>query len=349
MNTADDTISKKSSKIAFIFTSSRDEVIRRLAIGQEADTALRGFNHLSGADCFTIPSGSIKTFLFLPRLLKYDFIIAQDNLLLGYIVSICTSIFNLKTKWLYTAINSSTLIKRHTNHLLRLFILKTFWLRYSKIICISLEQMDDFLSLGIPKSHLVFVPFGVDVDFFQPTDKSKEEDLIVSVGRDAGRDYPTLFRTAILVPYRFVVVASQKNISPNQSIPSNVSVLYDKNLVEIRDLYRRAKMIVIVSKDSVLPEGSDCSGQTVILDALAAGKTVVATRRSWIVDYFVPDKDIKIIEPKDPDSLAQTIKMLWNNDREREHLSISGHQKVITQYSTKIFAESLKKIMDSLI
>lgn len=349
MNIATDKIPKRSPKIAFVFTSSRDEVIRRLAIGQGADTALRGFNHLTGADCFTIPSGSIKAFLFLPRLLRYDFIIAQDNLLLGYIVSICASVFKLRTKWLYTAINSSTLIKRHTNHLLRLFILKTFWLSYSKIICISLEQVNDFLSLGIPKSNLIFVPFGVDVDFFQPTDKSKEEDLIVSVGRDAGRDYQTLFRTAELIPYRFVVVASRKNISPKDPIPSNVSVLYDKSLIEIRDLYRRAKIVVIVSKDSILPEGSDCSGQTVILDALASSKIVIATRRSWITDYFVPDKDIKIVEPRDPNSLARTINTLWNDSKERERLSISGHQKVVTQYSTKVFAESLKKIMDSLI
>ena len=156
--------------------------------GQDSDTALRGANHISGAEHLTILPKSMRALLFIPRLLRYDFIVAQDNLLLGYVVSMCARVFGFPTKWLYVAMTSSTLMRRHANHPVRLSLFKKFWSSYARIACISYEQIEDFVRFGVPRSHIVFVPFGVDARFFHSTDESLEEDLVVSVGRDAGRD-----------------------------------------------------------------------------------------------------------------------------------------------------------------
>ncbi len=339
----------KSLKTAFIFTSSRDKIIKKFAAGEAADTALRSLNHFPGADYFTIPPKSLKSFIFIPKLLKYNFIIAQDNLFLGFIISIISKIFRLKTKWLYVAINSSTLIKRHAQNRFHLFLLKTFWRSYAHIICLSQEQLEDFVKIGVPRSHLSFIPFGVDGNFFQLQNSPEEKDIILSIGRDAGRDYVTLFKAAEETPFPWTVVASKKNISPDSSIPQNISVFYDKSILEIRDLFKQARVLVVVSKDSDVLEGSDCSGQTVILEGMVAGLPVIATRRSWIKDYFIPDKDILLVEPNDPKNLAEAIKKLWNNDEKRKQIAISGHEKVIANYTTKIFAKNLEALMNSLV
>lgn len=336
-------------KIAFIFTNSREAIIHNLQTGQVADTSLYGLNHLTGADHFTIPPKSMRGLLFIPRLLRYDFVIAQDNLLLGYIVSWCAHILRLHTKWFYIAINSSTLMKRHAKRPFHLFLLKKLWSSYSRLICLSFEQLNDFAKLGISKKHLVSLPFGVDVSFFKNTNPDQEENLIVSVGRDAGRDYVTLFKVASQVPYQFIVVASPKNIPSDILIPSNVKIFYNKSLVEIRDLYRKAKLVVVVSKDAEVPEGSDCSGQTVILDALAAGKTVIATHRSWITDYFVPGKDLVVVKPHDPEALIKEINVLWRDSQRCQQLAVSGQEKVVTNYTTKNFAKSLLELMNSFV
>lgn len=342
-------MTKKSPRVVFLFTSPRNELISRVQTGQDADTALRGANHIPGAEYVTAPSTLIGSLLFVPRLLHYDFVIAQDNFLLGYAVSMCARVFRLKTRWLYVTLHSSTLMRRHVAHPVHLFLFKKFWASYASIICLSCEQIEDFIRFGITRERLVFVPFGVDVHFFQPTDISHEENFVVSVGRDAGRDYSTLFKAAERTNYEFIVVASQKNISSHTPIPANISVLYNRSLVEIRDLYARARLVVIASKDSGVPEGSDCSGQTVILDALAAGKAVIATRRSWITDYFIPDQDLVVVEPNNPEALAQAIDSLWHDTEKRKRLAVSGHAKVIAHYTTKIFAKTLLGVMDSLI
>lgn len=342
-------MSKNSLRAAFLFTSPRDEIISRMRTGREADTALRGLNHIQGAEYFTVFPKSIQSLLFIPRLLRYDFIVTQDNLLLGYIVSVCARVFRLKTRWLYVAMNSSTLMRRHLAHPVRLFILKKFWASYTRIICISSEQFENFAQLGIPREHLMFIPFGVDARFFRPADVSREEDLVVSVGRDAGRDYATLFKAAERTSHTFIVVAGHKNIPSDMPIPANVSVLYNRSLVEIRDLYARAQLVVVPSKDVSVPDGSDCSGQTVILDALAAGKAVIATRRSWITDYFIAGQDLVVVEPNDPEALARAIDSLSHDAERRKRLAASGHSKVTARYTTKNFAEHLLMLMDSVV
>ncbi|OGG80232.1 hypothetical protein A3J11_00950 [Candidatus Kaiserbacteria bacterium RIFCSPLOWO2_02_FULL_55_12] len=339
----------KAPRIVFIFTNAKDNVIRDVQAENDADTPLHGMNHFAGVEYMTIHPQSIRAALFIPRLLRYDFIIAQDNFLLGFIVSHYARLCRLKTRWLYVAIHSSTLMRRHAAHPIRLFLLKHFWASYARIICISSLQLEDFVRLGIPREHLVCIPFGVDAPFFQRAGVSREEDLIVSVGRDAGRDYGTLFKAAEQVGYPFVVVAGHKNISPDMPVPAHVSVRYDRPLAEVRDLYARARLVVVVSKDTDVPDGSDCSGQTVILDALAASKAVIATRRAWMTDYFVPDQDLRVVEPNDPKALAHAIALLWQDAQKRERLAASGHAKVVERYTTKMFAEALRRLMDSLV
>lgn len=338
-----------SPRIAFLFTHPREELLSRIRAGQDADTALHGLNHIAGAEYFIVFPKSLRSLLFVPRLLSYDFVVAQDNFLLGSIVSVCAYLCRRKTKWLYIAIHSSTLIRRHRNHPVRLSLLKIFWNSYARIICISSEQKEDFIRLGIPPERLVFLPLGIDENFFKPTDASLEEDLVVSVGRDMGRDYSTLFRAAERTNHAFIVVAAEKNIPSDRPIPSNVSVLYNQSLAEIRDLYARARLVVIASKDSLVPDGSDCSGQTVIMDALGAGKAVIATERSWIADYFVPNQDLVVVPPNDPEALAEAIDALCEDAPRREHLAVSGHSKMLTHYTTKKFAESLQKLMETVL
>ena len=335
--------------MVFLFTNSREETISRVREGQDADTPLRGLNHIQGAEHLTVTPKSMRSILFIPRLLRYDFVITQDNLLLGYIVSLYSRIFGAKTRWIYIAMNSSTLMRRHSTHRVRMFLFKKFWASYSRIICLYHEQIEDFVRLGISRDRLVFVPFGVDINFFKPRDTSIEEDLVVSIGRDAGRDYQTLLKSAERTNHKFVVVAGRKNISPDMTVPANVQVLYDKSLVEIRDLYARAKLVVVVSKDESLSDGSDCSGQTVILDALSAGKAVVATRRAWITDYFVLDEDLVVITANDPKALARAIESLLSDSDKRKRVALSGYTKTVERYNTKAFAEALQNVMNSLV
>ena len=343
---------------------SRKQTLLKIQNGETTDTELLGANHIPRIEYLTIGEyqdqgffskilthmpRSVQAFFLLLRLFKYDFVIAQDNPLMGYIVSLCHRILHVKTKWLYVSMSSSTLIRRHKNHPVRLFLLKKFWTSFAHIICISSEQIDDFVRLGVPRDHLTFIPYGIDARFFQSADSPHTEELIASIGRDMGRDYPTLFKAAERSTHKFSVFAGQKNIPPGTSIPPNVSVLYNKGNVDVRDLYTHTRIVAVVSKDIDIPDGSDCSGQTVILEALAAGKAVIATHRPWMTDYLVDGEDFVVVPPNDPDAINRAIDSLWDDTEKRKRLVASGYQKVIARYTTKAFAEALLALMHSFV
>ncbi len=330
-------------RVAFLFTSSRAAILSGVREGREADTALRGLNHLRGAEMINL-SETAHPFLLTPRLLRYDFVLASDALPLGFLVSLLARLLHQKTRWVYMAITSSTLMRRHARHPLRLFVLKRFWTSYFRIICLSKEQLEDFARLGISRERLVFIPFGIDAKFFAATEQGSGEDFVLSVGRDAGRDYETLFRAAALSGHQFVVVAAHRNIPPEMSVPANVIVKYNLSIAEIRDLYARARMVVVASKAEHVPGGSDCSGQTVVLDALAAGKPVIATSRAWITDYLTPSEDLIVVAPDEPGALATAIERIWQNPAEGARFARAGQAKVRARYTTKAFAQALEKL-----
>lgn len=334
-------------RIAFLFTASREALRAAVQEGRDADTALRGANHISRAEIIDLPSGLLPR-MFLPfGLLRFDAVIASDAFVLGFLVSLLARLFVRKTRWVLFAINTSTVLKRHAAHPVKRSLLMRFWKSYAHIVCLSREQMEDLVRASIPRERLVFVPFGVDADFYAKEEEGRDEGLVVSVGRDQGRDYTTLLSAARKSDHPFVIVASHRNLPDDTPLPANVTVRYNLALTEVRALYERARVVVIASKDEVVPEGSDCSGQTVMLDAMAAGKPVIATERSWIGDYFTTD-EVMVVPPGDPTTLATAIELLWGNPGQATRLAEAGRARVRERYTTKVLAQSLEAVIRSL-
>lgn len=340
---------KREPRVLYLFTNDRGATISAVRDHSDTDTPLRGMNHIAGADYLTIRPKSLVAFFALRRLFAYDFVISQDNLFLGYFVSIVSRLFRLKTRWLYLTMTSSNLIRRHAMNPIKFYFLKKFFRSYSHIVCLSTTQVQDLVFIGVDRRRLTFVPLGIDAHFFESSHSVAEENLIVSIGRDSGRDYVTLCKAVEKVDSSVVVVAGPRNIPSDLNIPSNITVLYDQSMLQIKDLFSRARLVVVASKDEKVPDGSDCSGQTVVLDALAAGKTVIATRRAWIADYFIDGQDLVVVPPSSPDALAIAINNLSRDEKARNRIAEAGHKKVIEGYTTRHFAAALQKVMDSII
>ncbi|MGH7141435.1 MAG: glycosyltransferase family 4 protein [Minisyncoccia bacterium] len=334
-------------RIAFLFTSSREGLLEAVRSGKEPDTALRGLNYLPYADAVNMDEARYWFFL-LPRLMRYDVVIASDALPLGFFVSVASRIRRRKTRFVYLAITTSTLLRRHARHPFKRFVLKRFWKSYWRIICISSAQKRDLEQFGMLPEQLELIPFSIDAAYYGATSGGREERFILSVGRDAGRAYATLLETAQRLKYPFVIVASQKVLPPGTPLPANVSVRYNLAAEEIRALYAQARMVVVVSKPESEPVGSDCSGQTVVLEALAAKKAVVVTERTWITDYLVPAEDLSVVSPNSPVMLAAAIQQLWQDGGRRGRLAASGQTKVRALYTIEAFARSLEKLFSQI-
>lgn len=279
---------------------------------------------------------------FVPRLLRYDAVVASDGFLLGWAVSLFS-----RTKWIYVSVNSSVLIIRHAHHPLRTWLLRRAWRSFAAIVCLARQQREDLINFGITGKNIFLVHFGIDTNYFNG-DAAESGEVILSVGKDISRDYATLLTAARISGLPIEIVASRKNIPPDATIPENVTIRYDVPLHELRAVYARARFAV-VSLFSKERFGGDPSGQTVLLETLAMGRAVIATDREWLSEYLETGSDYLPVPPADPDALAKTMQKLWRDESLQKRLAEHGQRTVREKYSSRRFAEELAGVVKRFV
>lgn len=160
------------------------------------------------------------------------------------------------------------------------------------VIVLAAEQIGAMTSeLGIRKSRITFVPFGVDVDFFEPAAPPPPELDVISAGTNEGKDFPTL--VAALDPSAVcLIVTDEDNAAKAAATPTDADVRIDHDvpIEQLRELYLSARKIVIPLRDVAFS-----SGQTVLLENLALGRPVIVTDVVAVRDYV--DADVATIVP----------------------------------------------------
>jgi glycosyltransferase involved in cell wall biosynthesis len=157
--------------------------------------------------------------------------------------------------------------------------------------------------LSLPSERVRFVPFGVDVDFFQPaTPREQHVWDVLSVGTNEGKDFPTLL-AALTFGERCLIVTDALNREKilRCSTAGILKLDNDVPITRLRELYGSARRQVIPLRDVEVS-----SGQTVFLENLAMGRPVVVSDVSAIRDYVVPGVAI-IVPPGDPAALRDAL------------------------------------------
>ncbi|MDD2753534.1 MAG: glycosyltransferase family 4 protein [Candidatus Portnoybacteria bacterium] len=216
------------------------------------------------------------------------------------------------------------------------------------IVCLSGVQRD-YLVNKFPelKNKLYFIPLGVDVEYYQPQFDNRKN-YILSAGRDNGRDYKTVVETAKLLPEEeFQIVCSERNLQGVKEIPDNVKIFYDLPAPELNKKYHEAKMLLLITHDDNSLGGSDCSGQTVLLDAMASGLPVIASRKKYLADYVIDGWEFLSVDFYGAADIAEKIK-IFNETDFREKIAKNARIRVERQFSTRQLArglaETFKKI-----
>jgi glycosyltransferase involved in cell wall biosynthesis len=163
--------------------------------------------------------------------------------------------------------------------------------------------------------RVAFVPFGVDVHAFAPVDLAPDLD-IVSVGADPHRDFALLLAVARSLPHvRFLVVASAEHARALGERPPNVSVETDLPFDAMRDRLSRARVVALPVRDN-----SYSGATTVLLQALALAKPVVATRTAAIASGYglVDGENVRLAPPGDATAFGAALAdLLMHEDRRR--------------------------------
>jgi len=165
-------------------------------------------------------------------------------------------------------------------------------------------------SLGIDPSKLNLIAFHADSDFFRPMPNvTQVPSQFCSAGLE-WRDYPTLVETAHQLPNcTFKIAAASpwskhRNELAGAELPPNVSARrYD--YLELRTLYAESVATIVP-----LYENDFQAGVTTILESMAVGKPVIATRTAGQKDVIVEGVTGHYVPPADPSALTAAVTRL---------------------------------------
>ncbi len=186
---------------------------------------------------------------------------------------------------------------------------------------------------NVPAERVVFTPFMVDTEFFQP-DKANEDravlpelsqiqcPIICAVGLEF-RDYPTLMIAVEDLDIHVVIAAAspwskRSDSTSGQSIPANVTVSRFSQY-ELRDVYAKSAFMVMPLFDNEFQ-----AGVTALLEAMAMEKAVICSQTAGQTDVIIDYETGLYVPPENPIALRHEIIALLNQPHEAKRMGRNG-------------------------
>jgi glycosyltransferase involved in cell wall biosynthesis len=208
-----------------------------------------------------------------------------------------------------------------------------------RLICFSPNQAEIFeRELGYPPENVVAVDFGIDHEYFTPR-PGEERDYVLSVGRDAGRDWATLF-DAVAGTEAELRVACRPSALENLDVPRNVEVLGFVDRSRYRDLIAGSKVVVVSTHALPYP-----SGQTVTLEAMAMGRCCIVTDTPQVRAYLRDGQNSLLVPPGDVGALRAAIERALDDRELRARLGDAARRDVERDLNAPLMWERIAEAL----
>ena len=344
----------KRVRVLYLYAGSRKEFYDKWKHGTVPDTQLLGLNYMEqfGIDAefieWRLPeflrriSFNLVHLPYIFAIKKYDIVFICAGLPL---VSLAKKILRWKSPQfvIYNTYLTNALRRRHSGFL--------HWFNKKAIegldviVCTARTQIQPLIEAGIASEKIVFRHIGIDAESFQT---SGVGNYILSVGRDLGRDYKTLFEAVRGLPVK-LVVATKPEAIVGLNVPPNVEVHFNVPYEEMPALYRGALLVITPLKAADNTSGSETSGQYGYLEPMAACKAVIVSDKPVVRDYIENEKTGLLVPPENPAALRAAIERLTDDEQLRSRLGTAAQVSVLTNFTSERWALALAEIFKSLI
>lgn len=222
------------------------------------------------------------------------------------------------------------------------------------------DEVFELMRMGRSRSRISVVPCGVDLDLFTPDGPQAprgERRRIVTVGRFVPRKgFDTLVRALPAIPNAELVVVGGPRRSQLRTEPEarRLCTLAEElgvaDRVQLYGSVARADMPAVLRSADVVactpwyePFG------IVPLEAMACGVPVVAAAVGGMLDTVVHDVTGRLVPPRRPAELADTINQLLRDSFLRQSLGAAGRDRARARYSWDRVATDTQRIYDRLV
>ncbi len=186
-----------------------------------------------------------------------------------------------------------------------------------------------------PASKLAFVPLHTDPKFLQHT--FSDGNYVIAAGRTF-RDYPTLLEAFRDIDTPLVVVAGKaaSNLAPT----ANVTMKFDLPATELSGLIAASLAVAVP-----LERREISIGQSVVLQAMALGKAVIATRVNATEDYIQHLETGLLVEPGDAAGFREAVRLITEDPALRERLGQAARARILERYLPRHYARDVAEVL----
>lgn len=242
-----------------------------------------------------------------------------------------------------------------------IFLEKFLGFLTDSFICISKTMAIDMILIGTPEKKINLIPNGVDLNRFRPKsfsifDKSiygigKKDRLIGSFGRMVPEKGHRYLIDALSILNQEGVDLKCLFLGDGPLLPVLKRRVVDNNLEDkcifggirndIEEIYPMLDLFV-------LPSIREPFG-LVLLEAMASGVPVIATGSGGPNEFIKSGKNGILIPPKNPNKMAEGIKMLLQDKEKACSIASSGRKTVQEQFEIRKAVQQTHQIYLALI
>ncbi len=233
--------------------------------------------------------------------------------------------------------------------------------KYASAVCAANEYEKEIFSSIYKKSKTLIIRNGVNLKSLQSKIEFKNKyniksDFVLFVGRfSISKGIETLIKS-------FNILVNEKKITNSQLVIMGVDFGYQKEMYDLIKKFNLIDNIRVIEnppRDDVisaygeseflaLPSQWELSPLTP-LESFAFKKPVISTR-SHGIPYTVQDmKNGILVDPQNPNQLADAIEKLLNDSILREKLGLSGHNFVNEECNSVSMAKNFLKTYETIL
>ena len=223
---------------------------------------------------------------------------------------------------------------------LKYLFMKTCFSSVHMAVCSSRREVEYYGKVFQWNSGKVrFAPYHTDPSLLdQPLDAN--EDFIFSGGRTY-RDYDTLLKAVAGTSIPTVIVSSG-TFCPSMGLPPNVTLIRELPIADFNRMLGRCRVLILPLEDKEIS-----TGQIVLLQAMALGKAIVATKTSGTVDYIEDGVNGLLVPPSDPEKLRKAIVGLMRDDGMIARLGANARKSAREKYLPQQYLERVAALLGS--
>jgi glycosyltransferase involved in cell wall biosynthesis len=249
----------------------------------------------------------------------------------------------LRTPLVYQSIGLTTLMARR-----RAVVGPLRWLAGAAdrvTVCSPAEAREWQELLGVAAERITFIPNCVESDYFAPGPEPREGPFVLSAGRDRLRDFPTLIR-ALAGSGVALKIVTRPEMGRMLPPAPHVELLYNLPLSALRALYAGAACVAVPCRPNAY-----AAGNTVLLEAMAMGKAVVASATAGLAEgYRLTDGvNCRLVPPGDAAALRAAVLEILADPGRAAQWGAEARRTVVRHFSPREQARRLAALFRSVI